>query len=168
MTRAQRGIGIGDKPTQIFFVDSKHDKSSVTFRSAGMSTDHVVNVDAAQRRPASVVTSPQKQDLSRQIVSANQDTTEGLLGQLTNNPFFTAVSALRTWLGAHGSKLPGTHTIDCSPLGLLGSRQTANTYTGLWSRRPRRCCCHRAARSAPWRCPHPSPYAGRCRDQHQR
>ena len=57
-----------------------------------MSTDHVFNVDAAQGRPASVATSPQKQDLARQIVSANQDTDRGLLAQLTNNPFFTAVS----------------------------------------------------------------------------
>jgi hypothetical protein len=57
-----------------------------------MSTDHVFNVDAAQGRPASVAASPQKQDLARQIVSANQDTDRGLLAQLTNNPFFTAVS----------------------------------------------------------------------------
>jgi hypothetical protein len=57
-----------------------------------MSTDHVFNVDAAQGHPASLATGSQKQDLARQIVSANQDTDRGLLGQLTNNPFFTAVS----------------------------------------------------------------------------
>jgi hypothetical protein len=57
-----------------------------------MSTDHVFNADTAQGRPASVTASPQKQDLASQILSANQDTDKGLLGQLTNNPFFTAVS----------------------------------------------------------------------------
>jgi hypothetical protein len=57
-----------------------------------MSTDHVFDVDAAQGRPASVAAGAQKQDLARPIVSANQDTDRGLLAQLTNNPFFTAVS----------------------------------------------------------------------------
>ena len=76
-----------------------------------MSTDHIFNVDAAQGRPASVATSPQKQDLARQIFSANQDTDKGLLGQLTNNPFFTAVSPnlMRQW-----KQFPGaahTHTL---------------------------------------------------------
>jgi mitochondrial chaperone BCS1 len=78
-------------PTLHFFAKSTHDNPSRP-SSTGMSTDHVFNADAAQGRPASVTASPQKQDLARQIVSTNQDTDRGLLGQLTNNPFFTAVS----------------------------------------------------------------------------
>lgn len=82
--------------------------------STGMSTDHVFNVDAAQGRPASVATSPQKQDLARQIVSANQDTDRGLLAQLTNNPFFTAVSPCAP--GEAMEAIPRhTHTTNCSP-----------------------------------------------------
>jgi hypothetical protein len=85
-----------------------------------MSTDHVFNVDAAQGRPASLAASPQKQDLARQIVSANQDTDKGLLTQLTNNPFFTAVSscapseAMAT-IPRHTHTHTHTHTTDCSP-----------------------------------------------------
>jgi hypothetical protein len=79
-----------------------------------MSTDHVFNVDAAQGRPASVTANPQKQDLARQIVSANQDTDRGLLAQLTNNPFFTAVSPCAP--GEAMEAIPRhTHTTNCSP-----------------------------------------------------
>ena len=174
---SQRGIGSGDVPTQYFFVKSTHDNSP-RLSSTGMSTDHVFNVDAAQGRPASVAASPEKQDLARQIISANQDTDKGLLGQLTNNPFFTAVSPCAL-VEALEAVPRHTHTDRerererrgrgrTAPLRLSGSRQTTNTYTGLWSRRSRCCCCYRAAGSSPWRRPHPSPYARRRRDQYQR
>jgi hypothetical protein len=81
-----------------------------------MSTDHVFNVDATQGRPASLAASPQKQDLARQIVSANQDADRGLLAQLTNNPFFTAVSPRVPGEAMEATPLhTHTHTTDCSP-----------------------------------------------------
>jgi hypothetical protein len=79
---------------------------------------------------------------------------------IDQQPFLYSCKSLRT--------CSPTHTLRTAPLGLSGSRQTTNTYTGLWSRRSRCCCCYRAAGSSPWRRPHPSPYARRRRDQYQR
>jgi hypothetical protein len=107
MTRANAESGVEMRRPR-FLAESTHDNLSQP-SSTGMSTDHVFNVDAA---------SPQKQDLARQIVSANQDTDRGLLTQLTNNPFFTAVSPCAP--SEAMETIPWhTHTLslstDCSP-----------------------------------------------------
>ena len=54
-----------------------------------MPTDNVPNTQSAHE--AALTVSSQKHDLARQIVSAKQDTSGGIVAQLSNNPFFTAV-----------------------------------------------------------------------------
>lgn len=68
-----------------------------------MPTDHIPFADTGHNAGiANVDVASQKQDLARQVMSAEKGSEGGLIAQLSNNPFFTAVRwTTRSCLKSH-------------------------------------------------------------------
>lgn len=67
-----------------------------------MPTDHVLSTHTAQdaAQDATIALTSPRLDVARPVSATNPDADKGLLAQLSNNPFFTAVRLLTPALEA--------------------------------------------------------------------